>query len=100
MVSSFEAPKILKEAPKTLRPPRNSAAGRVSGRLRALLAGAGGVGLQRPDALGERSTALGQDGCGGAMGGGVVGRARCRPRRLARPWTPQRPRRGGLGSAA
>src|ERR1700722_11290655 len=41
---------------------------------RPLLAGAGGVGLQRPDAFGERAAAFGsRAGGGGAIAGGVVG---------------------------
>ena len=54
-----------------------------SARLCALLAGAGGVGLERADALGKRSTALGESGCRRAIRRRVIGRARRRPWGLA-----------------
>jgi hypothetical protein len=59
----FPGAKNLRTGLKTFRRSRDS---RRKPRFRpasgALLAGAGGVGLERADALGERSTALGEAG--------------------------------------
>src|SRR3954452_1996207 len=68
-----------KPSPRT----RNSAVRLYWGGLRALLAGAGGVGLERADTFGQCSAAFGQGAGGRAVGRGVIRLARRRPRRRA-----------------